>query len=88
VAGAAGLCWYADSRLYTPLLVASLKDEDSGKLDGDLGKLFGSMVGAFEANVEENVFPVVEKQEGQSHVWQRQVSSNFGPYAAKDCRES
>ncbi|OPG73490.1 DUF2138 domain-containing protein, partial [Pseudomonas ogarae] len=24
VAGAAGLCWYADSRLYTPLLVASL----------------------------------------------------------------
>lgn len=83
VAGAAGLCWYADSRLYTPLLVASLKDEDSSKLDGDLGKLFGSMVGAFEANVEENVFPVVEKQESQNHVWQRQVSSNFGPYAAK-----
>ncbi|QXI05617.1 DUF2138 domain-containing protein [Pseudomonas tensinigenes] len=83
VAGAAGLCWYADSRLYTPLLVASLKDEDSSKLDVDLGKLFGSMVGAFEANVDENVFPVVEKQEGQSHVWQRQVSSNFGPYAAK-----
>ncbi|MCF5701495.1 DUF2138 domain-containing protein [Pseudomonas syringae] len=83
VSGAAGLCWYADSRLYTPLLVASLKDEDSSKLDGDLGKLFGSMVGAFEANVDENVFPVVEKQEGQNHVWQRQVSSNFGPYAAK-----
>ncbi|WP_095188490.1 DUF2138 domain-containing protein [Pseudomonas sp. Irchel 3E19] len=83
VAGAAGLCWYADSRLYTPLLVASLKDEDSSKLDGDLGKLFGSMVGAFESNVEEKVFPVVEKQEGKSHVWQRQVSSNFGPYAAK-----
>jgi uncharacterized protein YfaA (DUF2138 family) len=83
VAGAAGLCWYADSRLYTPLLVASLKDEDSSKLDGDLGKLFGSMVGAFESNVEENVFPVVEKQEGENHVWQRQVSSNFGPYAAK-----
>ncbi|MBV4486761.1 DUF2138 domain-containing protein [Pseudomonas sp. SWRI153] len=83
VAGAAGLCWYADSRLYTPLLVASLKDEDSSKLDGDLGKLFGSMVGAFESRVEGNVFPVVEKQEGQSHVWQRQVSSSFGPYAAK-----
>lgn len=83
VAGAAGLCWYADSRLYTPLLVASLKDEDSSKLDGDLGKLFGSMVGAFEPNVAENVFPVVEKQEGQSHVWQRQISSSFGPYAAK-----
>jgi len=83
VAGAAGLCWYADSRLYTPLLVASLKDEDSGKLDGDLGTLFGSMVGAYETNVDEHAFPVVEKQEGQSHVWQRQVSSSFGPYAAK-----
>ncbi|HWH88018.1 MAG TPA: DUF2138 domain-containing protein [Pseudomonas sp.] len=83
VAGAAGLCWYADSRLYTPLLVASLKDQDSSQLDGDLGKLFGSMVGAFESNVGEKVFPVVEQQQGQSHVWQRQVSSGFGPYAAK-----
>ncbi|MGY2441076.1 DUF2138 domain-containing protein [Pseudomonas sp. SDO52101_S400] len=84
VAGAAGLCWYADSRLYTPLLVASLKDEDSGKLDGDIGTLFDSMVGAYESKVDEHAFPVVEKQEGQSHLWQRQVSSNFGPYAAKD----
>ncbi|MGL6245711.1 DUF2138 domain-containing protein [Pseudomonas sp.] len=84
MAGAAGLCWYADSRLYTPLLVASLNDDDSAKLDGDLGTLFGSMVGAYEGNVEEHAFPVVEKQEGQSHQWLRQVSSNFGPYKAKD----
>ncbi|MGP6432146.1 MULTISPECIES: DUF2138 domain-containing protein [unclassified Pseudomonas] len=84
VAGAAGLCWYADSRLYTPLLVASLNDEDNGKLDADIGTLFDSMVGAYEGKVDEHAFPVVEKQEGQSHLWQRQVSSNFGPYAAKD----
>ena len=84
MAGAAGLCWYADSRLYTPLLVASLNDDDSAKLDGDLGSLFGSMVGAYEGNVEEHAFPVVEKQEGENHQWQRQVSSNFGPYKAKD----
>jgi uncharacterized protein YfaA (DUF2138 family) len=84
MAGAAGLCWYADSRLYTPLLVASLNDEDGGTLDGDLGQLFGSMVGAYESNVAEHAFPVVEKQEGQSHQWQRQVSSSFGPYKAKD----
>ena len=84
MAGAAGLCWYADSRLYTPLLVASLNDDDSAKLDGDLGSLFGSMVGAYEGNVEEHAFPVVEKQEGEHHHWQRQVSSNFGPYKAKD----
>ncbi|MCP1416875.1 uncharacterized protein YfaA (DUF2138 family) [Pseudomonas laurylsulfativorans] len=87
MAGAAGLCWYADSRLYTPLLVASLNDDDSGKLDGDLGSLFGSMVGAHESNVEEGAFPVVEKQEGQSHQWQRQVSSSFGPYAAKEASD-
>lgn len=87
MAGAAGLCWYADSRLYTPLLVASLNDDDSAKLDGDLGSLFGSMVGAFEPNVEEHAFPVVEKQEGPTHQWQRQVSSNFGPYKAKEAED-
>ncbi|WP_447792628.1 DUF2138 domain-containing protein [Pseudomonas farris] len=87
MAGAAGLCWYADSRLYTPLLVASLNDDDSAKLDGDLGNLFGSMVGAYEGNVADHAFPVVEKQEGQTHQWQRQVSSNFGPYKAKDAEQ-
>lgn len=87
MAGAAGLCWYADSRLYTPLLVASLNDDDSAKLDGDLGNLFGSMVGAYEGKVAEHAFPVVEKQEGQTHQWQRQVSSNFGPYKAKDAEQ-
>jgi uncharacterized protein YfaA (DUF2138 family) len=87
MAGAAGLCWYADSRLYTPLLVASLNDDDSAKLDGDLGNLFGSMVGAYEGNVAEHAFAVVEKQESQTHQWQRQVSSNFGPYKAKDAEQ-
>lgn len=87
MAGAAGLCWYADSRLYTPLLVASLNDDDSAKLDGDLGNLFSSMVGAYEGNVQDHAFPVVEKQEGTTHQWQRQVSSNFGPYAAKDAEQ-
>ncbi|MHC8323768.1 DUF2138 domain-containing protein [Pseudomonas sp. GB2N2] len=87
MAGAAGLCWYADSRLYTPLLVASLNDKDSARLDGDLGSLFSSMVGAYEGNVEEHAFPVVEKQDGGNHQWQRQVSSNFGPYPAKDAAD-
>lgn len=86
VAGAAGLCWYADSRLYTPLLVASL-NEDDGKLDADLGNLFGSMVGAYENNVVEHAFPVVEKQQGSTHQWLRQVSSNFGPYLAKEAEQ-
>ena len=87
MAGAAGLCWYADSRLYTPLLVASLNDDDSARLDGDLGTLFGSMVGAYEAKVDEHAFPVIEKQQGETRQWQRQVSSNFGPYAAREAEQ-
>ncbi len=87
MAGAAGLCWYADSRLYTPLLVASLKDQDSAKLDAELGTLFGSMVGANEPNVPERIFPVTEQQKGDSHQWQRQVSSNFGQYSARDAKD-
>ena len=87
MAGAAGLCWYADSRLYTPLLVASLNDDDGAKLDANLGNLFGSMVGAYEGKVAEHAFPVVAKQDGKTHQWQRQVSSNFGPYKAKDAEQ-
>ncbi|WP_300240823.1 DUF2138 domain-containing protein [Pseudomonas sp.] len=87
MAGTAGLCWYADSRLYTPLLVASLKDKDNTQLDGELGKLFGSMVGARESKVPERIFPVVEQQNGEVHQWQRQVSSNFGQYPAKEAKD-
>ena len=87
MAGAAGLCWYADSRLYTPLMVASLDDDDSARLDGDLGTLFGSMVGAYEDKVDEHAFPVVEKQQGDTRQWQRQVSSSFGPYAASEAEQ-
>lgn len=87
MAGTAGLCWYADSRLYTPLLVAGLKDKDSAKLDADLGKLFGSMVGSRESKVAERIFPVVEQHDGDVHQWQRQVSSNFGPYPARQAKD-
>ncbi len=83
MSGAAGLCWYADSRLYTPLLVASLnKDNDS--LDADLGKLFGSMVGTRESNVEGGLFPVDEQNKDSLHQWKRVVSSTFGQYAAQE----
>ncbi len=83
MSGAAGLCWYADSRLYTPLLVANLnKDNDS--VDADLGKLFGSMVGTRESNVEGGLFPIDEQKKDNLHQWKRVVSSTFGQYAAKE----
>ncbi|KAF1066990.1 MAG: hypothetical protein GAK45_01779 [Pseudomonas citronellolis] len=82
LSGAAGLCWYADSRLHSPLLVAKLSAAPSAELDEDLGKLFGSVVGAFEPNVQGGSFPVSSEATAEGRRWQRQVSSNFGQYAA------
>ncbi|MCO1835070.1 DUF2138 domain-containing protein [Pseudomonas aeruginosa] len=41
LSGAAGLCWYASSRLHSPLLVGQLSAPASAELDDELGKLFG-----------------------------------------------
>lgn len=82
LSGAAGLCWYAESHLYTPLLVATLSAPPSAELDADLGKLFGSLIGAYEANAEGGSFTVEETREGDTLSWQRQVSSRFGQYPA------
>jgi uncharacterized protein YfaA (DUF2138 family) len=80
--GSAGLCWYPGSRLYTPLLVASLDSAAGAELDPALGSLFSSMVGAHEANASDGSFPVLEQQQGNARTWQRQVSSRFGQYPA------
>lgn len=85
--GAAGLCWYPDSHLYTPLLVAGLDTADGSKLDANLGTLFGGMVGAWESKVPGGQFPVSEQTPPQGHQWQRQVSSNFGQYRNRDAEK-
>ncbi len=87
MSGAAGLCWYADSHLYTPLLVAGLDTTDGNKLDADLGRLFGNTVGAWESKVPGGQFPVTELTPPQGHQWQRQVSSNFGQYRNRDAEK-
>ncbi|MCK7226075.1 DUF2138 family protein, partial [Enterobacter kobei] len=54
--GAAGLCWYADSKLQTPLFV--------GQFDGTAeqaqlpGKLFTQNIGAHESKAPEGVLPI------------------------------
>jgi uncharacterized protein YfaA (DUF2138 family) len=79
--GAAGLCWYPNSRLHSPLLVGQLDDKAGSDLDANLGNLFGSVIGAWESNVEGGIFPVKdETREDGTHIWQREVSSNFGQY--------
>ncbi len=85
--GAAGLCWYPDSKLYTPLLVAGLDTGDGGKLDADLGNLFGAMVGAWESKVPGGKFAVSEQTPADGHQWQRQVSSNFGQYRNREAEQ-
>lgn len=80
LSGSAGLCWYAESRLHSPLLVGTLKGEPGAQTDAELGKLFASLIGAWEANVEGGAFPVEDSEQGGTHKWQRQVGSNFGQY--------
>ncbi|MFR0692614.1 DUF2138 domain-containing protein [Enterobacterales bacterium AE_CKDN230030158-1A_HGKHYDSX7] len=84
LSGAAGLCWYPDSRLHSPLLAVKLDAPASPELDEQLGKLFGSMIGAYEANVEAGAFEVESRAEGEGRLWQRQVSSRFGQYPASE----
>lgn len=80
--GAAGLCWYADSRLHSPLLVAQLRGAPSAAGDEELGRLFGALIGAWEPLAAEGTFPVQHEAQGEVRRWQREVGSNFGQYPA------
>jgi uncharacterized protein YfaA (DUF2138 family) len=82
LSGSAGLCWYPDSRLHSPLLVGTLKDKPGAQTDAELGKLFDSLIGAWEPYAEGGSFPVQDSAQGELHKWQRQVGSNFGQYPA------
>jgi uncharacterized protein YfaA (DUF2138 family) len=82
LSGSAGLCWYPDSRLHSPLLVGTLKEKPGAQTDAELGKLFDSLIGAWEPYAEGGSFPVEETAQGELHKWQRQVGSNFGQYPA------
>jgi len=79
----AGLCWYADSRLHSPLLVAHLDEAATPELDQAIGGLFDGMIGAFEPNAESGHFPVESQSTADGHIWRREVGSNFGQYPAE-----
>ncbi|MCC6074735.1 DUF2138 domain-containing protein [Pseudomonas sp. GCM10022188] len=85
--GAAGLCWYADSRLHSPLLVAQLRAEPDAASDEQLGQLFGELIGAWESQAAEGIFPVSREKLGAAHRWQREVGSNFGQYPADEAAQ-
>ena len=83
----AGLCWYADSRLHSPLLVTHLDEAPSAEFDQAIGGLFDGMIGAFEANAENGRFPVQSQSTADGHLWRREVGSNFGPYPAEQAAD-
>lgn len=80
--GPAALCWYADSRLHTPLLVTRLHAEKAD--DAALGEAFGQMIGTPEPSYGDQPFAVeVSQQDGQTH-WLRRVTSLWGVHAAEE----
>lgn len=82
ISGVAGICWYGDSRLYTPLVALKLTETPPAEFDEQLNTLFTGLVGATEANVAEGVFPVQRDSSADGTLWQRLVSSCFGQYPA------
>lgn len=87
LSGAAGLCWYAESRLHTPLLVGQLKAPADEAMDEVIGELFGSVIGAWEPYAESGKFPIESTTKGELRKWQRISSSNFGQYPASQAKE-
>ncbi len=78
VHGAAGLCWYEDSKLQTPLFV--------GQFDGSAqqaqlpGKLFTQKIGRARKQSARRCFAVSQTQQGEAQIWRREVSSRYGQY--------
>lgn len=77
--GPAGVCWYARSRLATPLFLARFKNAETAKqLSPVLSKLFEAAIGAYEYNREGGAFPVETRKAQSATVLRRVVSSPFG----------
>ncbi len=76
--GAAGLCWYADSKLQTPLFV--------GQFDGTAeqaqlpGNCLRKILVRTKAKRQKVFLPVSQTQQGEGQIWRREVSSRYGQY--------
>ncbi len=82
--GPVALCWFATSRLHTPLLVTRLAAGDDATVDAQLGEVFERMIGAEERNLDAGAFDVESTTDGKSSQWQRVVGSDFGLHPAKE----
>ncbi|CNK51323.1 DUF2138 domain-containing protein [Yersinia alsatica] len=80
---ASGLCWYADSHLYTPLFVSQLEQTANAQTDETLAGMFTKVIGARE----KQPIPVEATANHHGHLWQREVSSRYGQYPASDAKD-
>ncbi len=75
LAGPAAVCWYGESRLYTPLFVAGLKAPAGEAEDAQLAALFSAAVG----KAPEKAAPLeTSRRDDGSRLWRRQVKTPFG----------
>ena len=87
--GPAGVCWYAKSKLATPLFLARFKNAETAKqLSPVLAKLFEAAVGAYEYNHEAGAFPVETRKVHSATVLHRVVSSPFGTEKASASKQA
>lgn len=77
--GPLGVCWYAKSRLATPLFVAHFKSESAArKVAPALRGIFEAVIGTREFNHAGGRFPVETRKKGEATLYRRTVSSPFG----------
>lgn len=75
--GPATVCWYGDSRLYTPLFVANLKAPADAQVLARLGEVFAGGIGRGPLDKRE---PVAVRKAGDGVWWvERGVETPFGP---------
>ncbi|MGH6819968.1 MAG: DUF2138 domain-containing protein, partial [Methylocella sp.] len=84
--GPAGVCWYASSRLYTPLIITRSSSDRIEELDAVSGNLFEQMIGGIERNFGRR-FPVQSTNLANGKRWQRMVGSDFGQYPAEQAMD-
>jgi uncharacterized protein YfaA (DUF2138 family) len=96
--GPAALCWYPQSRLYTPLLITALTPAaadadaaastaaaaDPAQFDSALGAAFDALIGTREREADGARWPLRSESNTEGQRWQRAVSSAWGVHPQED----
>jgi uncharacterized protein YfaA (DUF2138 family) len=92
IKGPGGVCWYPKSHLHTPLFVLPIKRPLGAGETTLLAKMFETVIGTQEPSLKDKGdarFPVMTRRHGDlSLLWQREVTSPYGPHRANGQKES